>query len=214
MAVRAVAFDVGETLVDETRYWNEWADWFGIRPFVLNALLGATIALREPHRNVFARARPDLDVDEQFAARRESGRRDMFVEGDLFPDARPCLARLAERGLRTCIAGNQPPWMAAEIRGWRLPVEFVSDAAELDALKPDRRFFVRLLERLRLEPDEVAYVGDRADNDVAPAADVGMVTVLVRRGPWGTLTGGWPEAACARLTIDSLDELPDALTGV
>jgi FMN phosphatase YigB (HAD superfamily) len=214
VAVRAVAFDVGETLVDETRYWNEWADWFGVRPFVLHALLGATIALREPHRNVFARARPDLDVDERFAARRDSGRPDVFVEDDLFADARPCLAALAGRGLRTCIAGNQPPWMAAEIRGWHLPVEFVADAAELDALKPDRRFFSRLVERLRLQPSEVAYVGDRADNDVAPAADVGIVAVLVRRGPWGTITGKWPEAARARLTIESLDELPDALARV
>ena len=30
MAVRVVFFDVGETLVGETRYWNEWADWPGV----------------------------------------------------------------------------------------------------------------------------------------------------------------------------------------
>ncbi len=30
MAIRAVFFDVGETLVDETRAWGSWADWLGL----------------------------------------------------------------------------------------------------------------------------------------------------------------------------------------
>jgi FMN phosphatase YigB (HAD superfamily) len=35
------------------------------------------------------------------------------------------------------------------------------------------------------ERHEIAYVGDRLDNDIAPAAHSGLVTVWVRRGPWG-----------------------------
>ena len=35
--------------------------------------------------------------------------------------------------------------------------------------------------------DELAYVGDRVDNDVLPAAAAGLVAVHVRRGPWGRL---------------------------
>jgi hypothetical protein len=31
MPVTTVVFDVGETLVDETRHWGEWADWMGRR---------------------------------------------------------------------------------------------------------------------------------------------------------------------------------------
>src|SRR5277367_627795 len=27
MPIRAVCFDVGETLIDETRHWGEWADF-------------------------------------------------------------------------------------------------------------------------------------------------------------------------------------------
>ena len=33
----------------------------------------------------------------------------------------------------------------------------------------------------------IAYVGDRADNDVGPAIAAGMVGVHIRRGPWGHL---------------------------
>lgn len=214
MAVKAVAFDVGETLVDETRYWADWADWFGVRPFELNALLGATIEARGPHREVFERARPGLDVDAEFAARRASGRPDMFFESDLFHEARPCLEALAASGYRTCLAGNQPPWMADEMRTWQLPVEFVTDTAELEAIKPEQRFFTRLVERFGLESQEVAYVGDRADNDIVPAREAGLVAVFLRRGPWGRLMANWPEADRAHITVESLAELPDALARV
>jgi FMN phosphatase YigB (HAD superfamily) len=58
---------------------------------------------------------------------------------------------------------------------------------------------------------EIAYVCDRVDNDVAPAATAGMVAVFLRRGPWGYLQADRPEAALARIRIDSLADLPEAL---
>jgi FMN phosphatase YigB (HAD superfamily) len=50
-------------------------------------------------------------------------------------------------------------------------------------------------------------VGDRVDNDVAPAKAVGMVAVHIRRGPWGYLQ----DSALADLRLTSLATLPDAL---
>jgi hypothetical protein len=38
-----------------------------------------------------------------------------------------------------------------------------------------------------------------------------MVAVHLRRGPWGHLQAGGPDAQRASLRIDSLAELPDAL---
>jgi hypothetical protein len=38
-----------------------------------------------------------------------------------------------------------------------------------------------------------------------------MVAVFVRRGPWGVLHADRPEASAARLRVDTLAELPDAL---
>ena len=49
MAVTAVFFDVGETLVDEERYWRGLAEVIGIGPQVLWAALGVTIARGEEH---------------------------------------------------------------------------------------------------------------------------------------------------------------------
>jgi FMN phosphatase YigB (HAD superfamily) len=60
------------------------------------------------------------------------------------------------------------------------------------------------------EPDELAYVGDRVDNDILPALAAGIVAVHIRRGPWGRLQ----RAPGTALTIGSLTELPDALASL
>lgn len=53
------------------------------------------------------------------------------------------------------------------------------------ATKPDVAFFHKLIEVSGHQPDEIAYVGDRLDNDIRPAGKAGLFTVWVRRGPWG-----------------------------
>ena len=53
------------------------------------------------------------------------------------------------------------------------------------------------------------YVGDRLDNDIEPAAYLGVRTGLIRRGPWATIQQDNPAAQrIPTLRIDSLDELP------
>jgi FMN phosphatase YigB (HAD superfamily) len=65
-------------------------------------------------------------------------------------------------------------------------------------------FFARLVAEAGRPVGEIAYVGDRVDNDVAPALAAGMVAVHVRRGPWGYLH----EPPAEAIRIGSLDELP------
>jgi hypothetical protein len=59
-----------------------------------------------------------------------------------------------------------------------------------------------------LPAHEIAYVGDRVDNDVLPTVAAGMIAVHVRRGPWGYLQDG----SAARVVVTSLLDLPDVLT--
>ena len=57
---------------------------------------------------------------------------------------------------------------------------------EMGVAKPSPAFFARALELMGGAPAaDVAYVGDRIDNDVLPAAAAGMRAVWIRRGPWG-----------------------------
>ena len=73
--------------------------------------------------------------------------------------------------------------------------------------KPAPAFFERIVSECGVDADEIAYVGDRVDNDVEPALAAGMVAVHIRRGPWGHLHEPPPEA----LAVGSLAELPEAL---
>src|SRR6516165_1726510 len=98
MAIRAVVFDVGETLIDETRLWGEWADWLGVTRLTFSAALGAVIAAKRHHREVFELVRPGIDLARERQAREAQRRRTRIEQRDLYPDAIPTLTRLREAG--------------------------------------------------------------------------------------------------------------------
>ena len=187
----AVVFDVGETLVDETRNWERVADECGVPRFTLMALVGATIARGEPHR----RALDLLGVDVPPWA---------FHDDELYPDALPCVRALRGRGLFVGAVGNMA---IAHEELVRPHVDYVSSSERLGVQKPAPEFFLRVIEGVGRPANEITYVGDRVDNDVEPALAAGMVAVHVRRGPWGHLQEPPPEA----IRIRSLDELPGVL---
>ncbi len=60
--VRAVFFDVGETLIDETTEYGTWADWLGVPRHTFSAMFGAVIARGEDYRTVFQHFRPGFDL--------------------------------------------------------------------------------------------------------------------------------------------------------
>ena len=200
--------------MDETRVWESWADWLGVPRFTFLAALGGVIERGEHHLQVFELFRPGFDLADERAARREAGRSWTLEERDLYPDVRPTLARLRGDGYLVGISGNQPDGMTAALRALSLPVDLVENSADWGVEKPDPAFFTRVADAAGLPPGRIAYVGDRLDNDVLPAGEAGMVSVFLRRGPWGFAHARLPEAARARLRIDALADLPDALASL
>jgi HAD superfamily hydrolase (TIGR01549 family) len=203
VALRAVVFDVGETLVDEERWWRELAERAGLQPHVVWAALGVTIERGEEHNALWRH----LGIDEPHRWWHET----TYVLADLYPDALDCLHRVRELGFRVGVVGNQTEAMEAWARDSSLPADVISSSASLGARKPDLAFFSKVVELMDSRADEVVYVGDRVDNDVLPAASAGLVAVHVRRGPWGRLQATPPEAA---LGLDDLASLPDALASL
>jgi hypothetical protein len=57
---RAVFFDVGETLVDESREYGTWADWLGVPRHSFSAAFGAVIACGRDCRRRSSSSGPDL----------------------------------------------------------------------------------------------------------------------------------------------------------
>ncbi len=198
MTLRAVFFDVGETLVDEQRYWGEIARAAGVGQHVVWAALGKTIERGEEHWELWRH----LGVERPPAAART-----VYAEEDLYPDARESLARVRSCGMLVGVAGNQNAALEDWARTAALPIDILTSSESLGVRKPDPVFFDRLVELAGAQPSEVAYVGDRADNDIRPALAAGLVAFHLRRGPWGRLQET-PEGATA---IDSLLEVPARL---
>jgi FMN phosphatase YigB (HAD superfamily) len=206
--IDAVVFDVGETLVDETRAWGVWAKWLGVPPLTLAAALGAVIARGGNHREVFELFRPGMDVAAEARRLGVAGRSDLVSLDDLYPDALPCLRALAADGYRLGIAANQPAPAADVLGRMDVDLELIATAQSWGISKPDPEFFERIAAELRLPPSRIAYVGDRVDFDVLPARSVGMVAVFLRRGPWGWIQAGRTDPPEADLVVENLAELP------
>lgn len=207
--IRAVVFDVGECLVDESREYGTWADWLGVPRHTFSTVFGAVIAKGLDYRETFDVFRPGFDLSKARRQRADEGKPEWFGEDDLYPDARPALARLRDDGLWVGIAGNQTARAGDLLRDLALPADMIATSDDWGVTKPDPGFFRRILEETPGGPDEILYVGDRLDNDIRPAAGLGLRTALIRRGPWALIQQDDPDAArVPTMRIDSLTELP------
>ncbi|MFE1765713.1 HAD family hydrolase [Streptomyces angustmyceticus] len=211
--IRAVVFDVGECLVDETREYGTWADWLGVPRHTFAAMFGAVIAQGRDYREVFQEFRPGFDLYGERDARAAAGRPEHFDESDLYPDVRRTLARLRGDGLWLGIAGNQTVRAGGILRDlFANDVDLIGTSDDWGASKPDPLFFERVADVVPYENDQILYVGDRVDNDLRPAVAAGMRTALIRRGPWATIQWNTTEAReLPTFRIASLEELPQAV---
>ncbi|MBR4040277.1 MAG: HAD-IA family hydrolase, partial [Clostridia bacterium] len=56
-------------------------------------------------------------------------------------------------------------------------IDIVVASAEEGVAKPDKRIFEIALERADCKRSEAAMIGDRLDNDIVPANELGMYTI-------------------------------------
>ena len=195
MAVKAVVFDLGETLIDERRHWAVVAEAAGVEPERMWSALGDVAARRVHHTQVY----DDLGVEPPVVD-------DEWQASDLYPDAVACLSRLRDAGYLVGVAANQHAH-ADEFCRRLFPFDLIGISALWGVDKPAPEFFERIAATLPCRAEEIAYVGDRVDNDVEPALAAGMVAVHLKRGPWGRAH----ESPSAAIAVESLDELPAAL---
>ncbi|MEV7340835.1 HAD family hydrolase [Streptomyces sp. NPDC093544] len=207
--IRAVVFDVGECLVDETREYGAWADWLGVPRHTFHAMFGAVIAQERDYRDTFQEFRPGFDLYEEREKRSADGQAETFGEEDLYADVRPALTQLRADGLWLGIAGNQTVRAGRILRSlFSDDVDLIGTSDDWGASKPDPEFFKRVAAVVPFDGDEILYVGDRCDNDIRPAVEAGMHTALVRRGPWATIQWNSSEAReLPTFRVDSLLEL-------
>jgi FMN hydrolase / 5-amino-6-(5-phospho-D-ribitylamino)uracil phosphatase len=212
--ITTVALDVGETLTSDDAFWAGWADWLGVRPHTVSALVGAVVTQGRDNADALRMIRPGLDVAAAYAAREAAGQGERLCEGDLYEDVRPALAELREAGTRVIIAGNQTARAADLLRALQLPADVIATSGEWGVAKPERAFFDRLVDVAGVAPHQVLYVGDHPQNDIYPAAEAGLLTAHLQRGPWGHYWANDPAVrTAANWRIRSLAELPAIVAG-
>lgn len=207
---RWVVLDVGETLIDETRIFQVWAEVLGVPQFTLMGVLGGSISNAErpeDWRRFFELLQQPEWRDHQPKVEDRYGG---FTTDDLYPDALPAIDALKAAGYRVAITANQPARRRDELTALGVDVEVMAMSEAMQVSKPAPAFFERTLELLGSpEPGGVAYVGDRIDNDVRPSAAAGMRAVWIRRGPWGLLQED--TTGDAALVVRSLGELAERI---
>ncbi|MET7681681.1 HAD family hydrolase [Streptomyces sp. NPDC005423] len=126
----------------------------------------------------------------------------------LFPDVLPVLDALAASHRHAVLSNSSltVQHRKLSVLGVRDRFEAVLCAAELGVSKPEAGAFLAACDALGLPPHEVAYVGDHPEIDGRGAADAGLLSVWIDRD------GAYvPGDAAGRHRIVSLAELPALL---
>ncbi|WP_420098335.1 HAD family hydrolase [Corynebacterium sp.] len=196
--ISAIVFDVGETLVDESRAWTSQARKAGVPVFTFLAVFGSLIERAEDHRKIWG----ELGIPDPQSPLE-------ITSDDLYPDALTCIESARAAGFIIGIAGNQPSGAARQLAQAGMTADFIASSAQWGVEKPSTAFFERTVDEAGVEAGSVLYVGDRLDNDVLPARRAGMQTAFLVRGPWGYVHDRWHEATLADYRVESLSELAE-----
>lgn len=131
------------------------------------------------------------------------------VKLQLYPGVRTVLKSLYEHYTMGAVSDGQSIWAWPELRRVGLEGYFscVYISSDYGYRKPDPRFYKKALHKLKLQPEEVVFVGNDMFRDVWGAHQLGMKTVFFQsnQGDW-TPAGAEPD-----FTIKRFDELPRAL---
>ena len=199
-----IFFDVGSTLIDETA-----ADLLRIREMTA----GTGVSPAAYCKKRLELIRQGLPGDQAAIAFFHLKKTPWHSEAETpYPDAQPTLAALKRRGFRLGVIANQNPGTQQRLENWGLLPCFdvIATSAELGVAKPDPAIFCWALAQAGCPPQNAIMVGDRLDNDIAPANRLGMHTVRLLRGLGAYHT---PQSTDERpeYTIQTLAELPNLL---
>ena len=176
MDIKWLFFDIGSTLVDETAAYNHR---------IRDMLQGTTVDFSAYNRMRIHFAKQALNGDSEAIKHFNLKITPWHSEDEVpYGDAAETLKELKRRGYRIGIIANQAAGSADRLDAWGLLeyIDVVAASAELGIAKPDRAIFECAFELADCTPTEAAMIGDRLDNDIIPAAELGMVTVWIPNG--------------------------------
>lgn len=177
--IKWIFFDLGSTLIDET-------DCIEFRVAETLKQAGA------PSKEEFYRQMeyfssvnmlPYKDTVKKFGLEKVRWLKELEK---LYPESKEVLQALHGRYKLGIIANQSAGTEERLVQfGIRDYFDVVVASAEAGVAKPDKRIFELALSQAGCSAREACMVGDRLDNDIVPAAEMGMSTVWVRQGWFG-----------------------------
>ncbi len=198
-----IFFDVGSTLVDETKAYDHRAR---------EMLAGTEVSFEEFDLMRIELAKQGLDGNSTAIKHFHLKKTPWHSEDEqLFPDAADTLNYLKERGYHLGIIANQEQGTKERLDAWGIGQYFdvIAASAELCVAKPDPAIFEKAFEMAGCRAENAVMVGDRLDNDILPAKAAGMKTVWIRKG-----LSVYQTSDVADYVIDNLRELKMYFSGV
>lgn len=168
-------FDIGSTLINEEKAYqdrieqaiaetNLTYDTFYQRMLVLfqEGLKGDLIALQE------------------YSLERPKWKSELEI---LYPDAKIVLETLHNR-YKIGVIANQLPNLEKRLEnfGIRQWIDLIISSADCGFSKPSSKIFQLALQQASCSASSATMIGDRLDNDIAPAKALGMKTIWIKQG--------------------------------
>ena len=204
LTVKWVFFDLGSTLIDEAA-----ADTRRIKEMISGTIITEE-AYREKRLELIQKGRNgDLSAIEYFALTKTPWHSELEVP---YLDAAPTLQELRQLGYKLGVIANQNYGTELRLKNWGLFhfFEVIAASAELGMTKPDLAIFEWALKQADCSPQNAAMIGDRMDNDVAPANRLGIHSVRLKRG-LGAYHEPQTDDEVPEYTISTLEELLELL---
>lgn len=197
--IKWLFFDVGSTLVDESKVYE-----CRMKTIAEKANVSYEYVYQTAVKFYKENKKGDLETIKLLHVEKPRWRSE---DEALYSDTEDCLKYLHNK-YRIGIIANQLPGTEKRLENFGILkyIDLVVASAEEGVAKPDKRIFEIALSRAGCAPNEAIMIGDRIDNDIIPAKEMGMKTIWIKQG-FGKYWKIMRENEKADFEIDTLSEL-------
>ena len=173
--IKWLFFDLGSTLIDETDCINDR----------IEQIYSFTKISNNNIRNRMYELSNNSSIPLKIIAK-ENGVDNLVWDSSLeklYPGVSNILKKLSQK-YKIGIIANQPFGTADRLKEWNIYEYFdvICASDEEKCAKPDLKLFEIALAKADCAPENAVMIGDRIDNDIIPAGQLGMKTVWIKQG--------------------------------
>jgi HAD hydrolase, family IA, variant 1 len=168
-------FDIGSTLINEEKAYQDRIE---------QAIAKTNITYDTFYQRMLALFQEGLKGDlialQEYSLERPKWKSELEI---LYPDAKIVLETLHNR-YKIGVIANQLPNLEKRLEnfGIRQWIDLIISSADCGFSKPSSKIFQLALQQASCSASSATMIGDRLDNDIAPAKALGMKTIWIKQG--------------------------------